>query len=263
MMREIRAVVLSTVTGGGRRQNFLGASWVPTILRATPPKLRPYAALKLLGMSPHYFYGLVESEAERNRRSREQIARDLIARFVDSDSVVLDYGCGPGYLARAVASTVRRVDAVDISQGVIACAQVLNSAKNIDYMTVAKFERERMECEIYDFAYSIAVVQHCTDAVFRSILHDVRARMRQRSKIAFHLVIDGSGWRSEQEWKADRTFRGRIKLRYGLNCFTRNHDVAVSIARDAGFLNVHIVPMASFTSVADDVSGQHLLIAST
>jgi hypothetical protein len=66
-------------------------------------------------------------------------------------------------------------------------------------MTVAEFERERMECEIYDFAYSIAVVQHCTDAVFRSILHDVRARMRPRRKIAFHLVIDGSGWRSEQE----------------------------------------------------------------
>jgi hypothetical protein len=26
-------------------------------------------------VGPHYFYGLVESEAERNRRSREQIAR--------------------------------------------------------------------------------------------------------------------------------------------------------------------------------------------
>jgi hypothetical protein len=33
-------------------------------------------------------------------------------------------------------------------------------------MTVAEFERERMECEVYDFAYWIAVVQHCTDAVF-------------------------------------------------------------------------------------------------
>jgi hypothetical protein len=87
--------------------------------------------------------------------------------------------------------------------------------------------------------------------------------MRPRRKIAFHLVIDGNGWRSEQEWKADRTFKGRMKLRYGLNCFTRNHDVAVSIARDVGFLNVHIIPMASFTSVADDVAGQHLLIAST
>jgi hypothetical protein len=39
-------------------------------------------------------------------------------------------------------------------------------ANTIDYMTVAEFERERMECEVYDFAYWIAVVQHCTDAVF-------------------------------------------------------------------------------------------------
>lgn len=49
---------------------------------------------------------------------------------------------------------------VDISLGVLACAEVLNAAPNITYETPADATRRT---DIVDLAYSCAVVQHLMD----------------------------------------------------------------------------------------------------
>ena len=50
------------VLAAGGNQNFLGARWVAPMVRHTPPRLQQNVALKLLALSPHYFY------AEREAR---------------------------------------------------------------------------------------------------------------------------------------------------------------------------------------------------
>jgi len=260
MMRDIKAIARSVLTSSGS-QNFLGAGWIPAALKAAPRKLQPWFALRLLSISPHYFYGPPEIEAERNRKSREQIARDVIAQFVTPSSIVLDYGCGPGYLAKAVAPMARWVDAVDISKGVTACANVLNAARNISYLTVDEFKRERAECATYDLSYSFAVVQHVTDAVFQEILCGIYNRLKPGGRIAIHIVIDDINWRTEAEWKNDLSLRGRLKLRHGLNCFRRNKNDVKHLVSNAGFLDVRIEPLSLLTAVDDDVARQHLITA--
>ena len=56
-------------------------------------------------MSPHYFYDRnLAAEASRNRQSRQILADRLVVPHLAPDARVLDYGCGPGYLAAAVAA---------------------------------------------------------------------------------------------------------------------------------------------------------------
>ncbi|MGI8857475.1 MAG: class I SAM-dependent methyltransferase [Thermomicrobiales bacterium] len=49
----------------------------------------------------------------------------LVALITDEPRVVLDVGCGPGNLARPLLQYVARVDAVDLSPGMIALGQTL------------------------------------------------------------------------------------------------------------------------------------------
>jgi SAM-dependent methyltransferase len=70
---------------------------------------------------------------------RQTVADDLIAPHLTLGSRVVDYGCGTGYLAAAVARQVARVDAIDISRGALACARALNGLHNITYQTLEEF----------------------------------------------------------------------------------------------------------------------------
>jgi SAM-dependent methyltransferase len=109
----------------GSNQNFLGARWVAALVDKTPERMRERAALRVLSLSPHYFYARdLQAEAERNRASRRALVDGLIAPYLGPDIRVIDYGCGPGYMAREVAERVGHVDAVDISPGVLACASL-------------------------------------------------------------------------------------------------------------------------------------------
>jgi len=56
--------------------------------------------------------------------------------FTDAQSLVLDIGCGPGKLSYPVARTVRRVDAVDLSEPMIQAARrVPESDEHIRWIT--------------------------------------------------------------------------------------------------------------------------------
>ena len=90
-------------------QNFLGARWVERAVGMAPASARTQLALRLLAMSPHYFYsGDIQGENARNRQSRRFLADTLVAPHLGNGMRVLDYGCGPGYLAYAVAAKDRK-----------------------------------------------------------------------------------------------------------------------------------------------------------
>lgn len=259
-MRAQRSVVVDSLAAlvmSGGRQNFLGAQWVASLLRAIPASARPRVALRLLSLSPHYFYDRsLDSEAERNRLSRNSIVADIVAQYMDAASTVIDYGCGPGFMAAASARLARRVVAVDISPGVLECARTLNGARNIEYLTPDQLSHLEIDA---DLAYSFAVAQHLYGSTLDATLSSLRACMRPGGWLMLHFALPGI-YRSEREWLEDRTPRGRVRLRLGLNCFGRTADEMMERAAWAGFGDLAVTPIAGLTNVDDDIRDQHLLL---
>ncbi len=253
--------MITRATEGGS-QNFLGARWVEHVVDKSPASIREGVALRLLSLSPHYFYDRdIRAEAERNRRSRQALTDILIAPHLTSATQVLDYGCGPGYMARAVADRVNHVYALDISGGVLACAKVLNGRPNIIYLKPDEF---RKSAKSADLAYSFAVVQHLgTDRLTR-MLDLLAAAIRRNGLLLLHFAVPSQGsYRTEADWTTDRSVVGRARLRYGLNCFGRTIDEMEALVRRSGFTDVVVRSLAGTITVPgdDDITRQHWLTA--
>lgn len=264
MKRLARAAgdaVISRATWGGS-QNFLGARWVERVVDNSPVPVRERVALRFLSLSPHYFYDPdLKGEDTRNRRSRQIIADQLIAPHLTAQMHVLDYGCGPGYLAAAVAEKAARVDALDISRGVLACARVINWRPNISFQTPAQFQARKGPARI-DLAYSFAVVQHLRTGALGRMLDLLASSVRPGGLLMLHFAQVEGGWRTEEQWELDTSLRGRAKLRYGLNCFGRSPAEMTTMVEGRGFTDVTVRSLGgSLNSLDDDIREQHLLTA--
>lgn len=260
LARDARNVLIYRAAWGGS-QNFLGARWVQRVVSSSPTSVRERVALRFLSLSPHYFYDRdIQRESERNRRSRQILADELIAPHVTSRSRVLDYGCGPGYLAAAVAEKAAHVDAVDISRGVLACARVLNGRPNITYRTPAELWAMG---EMADVAYSFAVVQHLRTETLEQVLSLLARAVRSGGVLLLHFAVpDPVLWHTEEQWLAAGSLAARAKLRYGLNCFGRSASEMADLAGRHGFTGVTVRPLSgTITIPGDDIPGQHLLTA--
>lgn len=242
-------------------QNFLGSGLFAHLINWAPPALRKQVAMGIVSLSPHYYYGPRKIEHERLVKSRGRLIADLIAPLVSDKSVVMDFGCGPGYAARAAADHVKSVFGVDISDGALAAARVLNGRSNIEYLNVSAIDKISL-CSI-DLVYSFAVVQHLTDDRVSDILKGLHPLLKTDGRLVLHVVIDGFGWRTEHEWRADQTMRGRIKLNHGLNCFDRTRPQIEQLLTDAGFRVEKIIAAAEMTDAdADaDIVSQNILYA--
>lgn len=260
LARVASDVLVSRATWGGS-QNFLGARWVEAIVDGAPAAARERLALRFLSLSPHYFYDRdLAAEAARNRRSRQILADQLIAPRLDCGTRVLDYGCGPGYLAAAVARTAGQVYAVDISRGVLACARALNSQPNIAYLTPREF---RAAAEPVDLAYSFAVIQHLRADVLAAVIALLARAVRPGGQLLLHFALTGEqGYRSEGEWLSDKSLAGRARLRYGLNCFGRSDAEMADLVTRSGFTEVSVRRLRELITIpGDDIPNQHLLSA--
>lgn len=244
----------------GGSQNFLGARWVERVVDNVPAPARERVALRFLSLSPHYFYDRdLAAESARNRRSRQILADELVVPHLTRGARVLDYGCGPGYLAAAVAGNAAHVTAVDISRGVLACARALNDRPNVTYQTPAEF---RAAGGLVDLAYSFAVVQHLRTDVLRQVLGLLAAAIRPGGTLLVHFAVAEHGWRTEDQWLADGSLTGRAKLHYGLNCFGRSAAEMVDLATSSGFTDAAASPLSGAIAIpGEDIADQHLLTA--
>lgn len=273
-MQNILFLIRTFFTRGKESQTFIGASWVVWLLRLCPKPWRRGLALRVLAWSPHYFYhdieddykqlshrAFLEREFERNRDSRLKLRDQILSPILKPEYTVLDYGCGPGFLAAAVADQVSQVVAVDVSHGVIECAATINQRDNLRYITSSHFDQ--ISNASIDLSYSFAVIQHVTDEVFEQILKNVRRVLKPQGQLAFHVVLQEQGWKAQSEWEADESVRGKIKLEYGLNCFSRSEEQFISMLERFGFSDIDIRPVADLCSGNfDDICQQHFLTAS-
>lgn len=259
------------LTLGRNDQSFLDASWIAPLLRSAPSRSRRRLALSILSLSPHYFYrdsayeGLshtdfTEREFERNRATREKLGQLLLAPYLDAHHVVLDYGCGPGFLVRYVAGLVATVYGVDISRGALECARVVNSADNASFLHTR--DMANIGDATIDLAYSVAVAQHLTDSALERVFDTVRRKLKPGGRLLLHVVLDAEGWRTEEEWKHDASLAGRLKLKYGLNCFTRSEPRLRDMLETAGFQSIVVRSIREICPEPfDDVCTQHLVCA--
>jgi 2-polyprenyl-3-methyl-5-hydroxy-6-metoxy-1,4-benzoquinol methylase len=260
LVRVASDVLISRATWGGS-QNFLGARWVERVVDKAPEAARERLALRFLSLSPHYFYDRdLAAEAARNCRSRQILADRLIAPCLAPGARILDYGCGPGYLAAAVARRAGQVHAVDISRGVLACARALNGLPNIAYQTPDEF---RAAADRVDLAYSFAVVQHLRTDALAAMVALLSEAVRPGGLLLLHFAMAGEhGYRTERQWLSEDSLAGRARLRYGLNCFGRSAAEMVELVTGNGFTNVVTRPLSGLIRIpGDDIPNQHLLTA--
>jgi cyclopropane fatty-acyl-phospholipid synthase-like methyltransferase len=264
---------LKALTMGREDQSFLGATWIAALLRSAPPRSRRRLALSVLSLSPHYFYrrreyaGLshaefTEREFERNQATRQKLGQLILRPHLDARQVVLDYGCGSGFLVRYVAGLAETVYGIDISQGVLECARVINGAPNASFLHTA--DLTEIGDATIDLAYSIAVAQHLTDSVLEGVFQTLQRKLKPAGRLLLHIVLDAEGWRTEEEWRRDVSITGRLKLKYGLNCFTRSERRVREMLEAAGFGSIVVRPMRDICPEPfDDVCSQHLVCART
>jgi SAM-dependent methyltransferase len=251
------AVAKAVESGPG---NYLGGHWVESLLKACPAPFRRRLALRLIALSPHYFYAASRpDEDERLRASRRVLADEVVGRFLESRGHVLDIGCGPGYLSAALAGRAHRVTGLDVSAGALACARVLNPAPNVAYITPDQLGAT----EPIDLAVSIAVAQHLSGEDLTGLVGDIAARLRPGGRLLMHFVRPDQhgGFRTEADWYGGRDVRSRLRVAVGLPCIGHEDATMQRIVEAAGFDEIGILPMACLTDVADDVGSEQLLSA--
>ncbi len=242
---------------------FLDRAWLPAVLRCTPPRWRRALALRLLSLSPHYwiyqdFYPpsmgrseVLEREYQRNAASRQQLCAKVLRRFLRPSQTVLDFGCGPGFLARAVSSQVRRVLAVDVSRGVIACARTLNGADNIHYFANSLNGLPSVADASVDLVYSFAVIQHLRKEQTASFFREFARVLRPGGEGVIHLLLGNSTVQESTGWHARR-----VDLRRAWY----DAEEITALARQAGLQEARIVEVSSLCDIDDEIGTEHLLL---
>ncbi|REJ78793.1 MAG: class I SAM-dependent methyltransferase [Acidobacteria bacterium] len=236
------------LTLGKDEQNFLGARWVPAFLRRVPERSKRKWALRVLDLSPHYFLfpnnpkykGLSKDEyleaiADDARISREKIRDSFLLSKLEDVGSLIDWGCGPGFMAKALSPHLKKITAVDISAGALACAEIINGADNIRYIVGDRKGLSTIKDGSADAVISFHLFQHLSDKIARIVLSNASSKLRSGGKLIVHVQTENDIWRTEEEWRSDESLKGRMKLRYGLNCFGRSQVDYQQMLGEAGF----------------------------
>lgn len=273
-MNKIKNLIKALLTNGGDNQAFIGARWLVILLRVTPGFLKRKVALRIVAISPHYFYRsyrpeykgmpqklFLEREFERNSTDRQKICDQILVPYLKPNQQVLEVGCGPGFLSKAVSSRVNTLYACDISRGVLACADVINGAPNIRYIYSGESGFAQIADASLDLAYSFAVIQHVREAVIKSLFQVVAKKMRPGGTCLFQVQLDDGKWKQESEWVNDQSVSGRLRLKYALNFFPRSEKFFQDLAQETGFSVSAVRPVSELLDKPfDDVYYQHLIV---
>ena len=262
-------------TLGNEPQNFLGAKWVQWFLSRAPNSRKRNWALRVVSMSPHYFIDqdrlgildvanstYLDKLSNRLTKSRQEIFDRLLKQHLKASFKVIDYGCGPGYLAKAAAPHVNHIYAVDISRGALTCAKIINAAENVEYICTDRSGLNSIPDGSVDAVYSFAVVQHLNEKMIEKILANCRQKLKHYGLLILHIQLPDYIWREQKDWERDETIKGRLKHKYGLHCFGRREEEYFELARKNGFGDIHVQEIVSkFPHENSSWSSQRILLA--
>lgn len=274
-MKKVLNLIKAVLTIGRDPQSFIGAKWVVLLLRTAPRFLRRGLALRILSLSPHYFYrehrpeyramshrDFLEAEHDRNRSSRQMICDLILLRYLNPGDQILDVGCGPGFLAYAASRHVRQVYACDISLGVLECARILNASDSIAYLYSGDSGFAHIEHSSLDLVYSFAVIQHVREATIRYLWEVAWKKLRPGGYALFQVQLEGDPrWDRENQWEQNRSVTGYLRLKFALNFFPRTETFFRELATETGFSVVAVHLISDLCSKPfDDICYQHLVV---
>src|SRR5690606_1247720 len=152
---------------------------------------------------------------------------------------------------------------IDISSGAIACALILNSGPNIKYHVADPNTFESLEAQKFDVVYSYAVVQHMTDEILVRVLESCRGLIKPDGRLLLQVQLPDDIWRTESDWRNDRSLKGKLRFRYGLHCFGRTEREYSEFLTDAGFRIEDIENIAELMGTNEsELESQRLIVAS-
>lgn len=264
------------LTVGKEPQSYLSAKWISGFLNHFSEKKKRKWALRILALSPHYFiYGEgaanrklhkdlhLEREFQNTIDDRQKLFDLVLKGHLDDEMVVLDYGCGPGIMAGIVSGYTKKVYGCDISTGALDCARILNPAPNLEYIVADEAGMKSIPDGSVDVVYSLAVIQHLSRENIEIVLENCYRKLKPGGKVLFHVHMDASVFRTEEECRSDTSLKGRIKYRYDLHCFARSPEFFHEMLPAKGFESIEIAEIAELVNgdIFDHICSQHLLIA--
>jgi ubiquinone/menaquinone biosynthesis C-methylase UbiE len=262
--------LLRLLIGGSKHHAFLDWRWIGWLMACTPRRLRSPLALRLLSFSPHYwiyqwtglyppqcpFGEVLRLEYERNVASRRQFCDKLLRQYLRPDMTVLDFGCGPGFLAKAASPYVRRLIATDVSRGVIACARQLSAAPNISYLANRLANLSVIGDASIDLVYAVAVFQHLRKEQSQAFFQEFARILRPGGVGICHLPLR----EPHEQRKDDRPSWGWMYRRVMPRTLFFTPDEITAMLRTAGFHQVEIIPVAMVVDFVDDICDEHLIV---
>ena len=262
--------LMSLLIASSKKHAFLDRFWISRLLEVTPTSWRMGLALRLLSLSPHYWVyqwtsrypkkmarrDVLIAEYERNAQSRREICAKLLTPLLSRDKTVLDFGCGPGFLAKAASAHVGRLIATDVSRGVIGCARCLNPAPNLTYVVNLSDRLCGIEEGSIDLVYSFAVFQHLLKEQGQIFLREFLRVLKPGGTVVCHMILKESG----ESRAADPSAGGWIAQRVNLRMVYFSAAEAVQLFQQAGFEDVHIRRVGSLAKMDDDIGQEQLLI---
>lgn len=252
---------------GKDTQTFLDAKWIKALLKSTPKKYKKTVALNILALSPHYFLHSKEldrksfllTEYKRLVASRRLLFKHLISKYVSPQSVVMDYGCGPGFLARPVAERTNKVYAVDISDGVLLCGDTINHRDNLHYLNVFKNQTDTIPDNSVDLIYSFAVLQHVSEKLVDDIFSLFYKKLKENGKLLLQVQLQTHNWKTEKDWKDDNSVSGKLKYEYGLHCFSNTVSFYEEKMEKNGLKFQALIELSDLLPAFDDICNQQLI----
>jgi ubiquinone/menaquinone biosynthesis C-methylase UbiE len=88
-------------------------------------------------------------------------------KYIQSNHVALDYGCGTGTLANSIADKVQKVIAIDISSGMLEVAKkkaVEKQITNVEFLKISLFD-EQLHQKYFDIIFAFNVLHFVEDGV--------------------------------------------------------------------------------------------------
>lgn len=258
------------ILAGSRNHAFLDRHWVVGAFHLLPQRFHQPFALRLLGLSPHYWVyqwtnlyppeysrlQVLQAEFDRNARSRVELCDKLLKPHLLAGETVMDFGCGPGFLAKLTAAHVGQVLAVDVSRGVLACAQALNGAENLRYVRTGTSGLAAIPDHSLDLIYSFAVFQHVRKEDAAAIFAEFARVLRPGGKVLCHVILKEEGEGRFPDPSAGDWVQQRVMLR--MLYYTAAE--MTGVVTQAGFQNVQIMKISDYAHVNDDIGQEQLMI---
>lgn len=264
-------LLLRFLTAVFSSRNFLGSPLISFLLSRAPKKHRKSLALRILGISPHYFIyqftprysskmpyrDILQAEHERITKSRQAISEKVLNRWLMPNMCVLDFGCGAGHLIYQIAHKVRRGIGVDISSGAIACAKELHGRENIEYLVSDKNFLSKIADQSVDLICSFNVIQHLREDTFDLFIKESFRILKADGKILCHIPLEEKLTPNHGTSKY-----ALIKKMLGLEeeMFYRNPEKVKSQFRSHRFRQVDMLRIGELCDIDDNVSKHHLFI---